>query len=130
MMRLVTSLLVLMILVAGCGHKSPQQTAQERLRMAGMGLEEENGCTKCHDENASVLGPSWKAVAERYQGNPEARQILIDSVKNGSNGKWAETTGGVAMPPLGARIREQDLEKIVDYILSLAPAKPSSTASP
>jgi len=121
MIRIVVTVLLSGVILAGCGKQTADNHTDQRLRMAGMGLEEENGCTKCHNETASVLGPSWKAVAERYKNNPNARQILIDSVKHGSSGKWAKMTGGVDMPPLGARIREQDLEKIVDYILSLTP---------
>lgn len=131
MIRIVAAVLLSSIILAGCGKQMSADNTDHRLRMAGMGLEEENGCTKCHNETASVLGPSWKAVAERYKGNPNARQILIDSVKHGSSGKWARLTGGVDMPPLGARVREQDIEKIVDYILSFTPrdTSPSPGAS-
>ena len=122
-----TVLLVSSVVLAGCGRQTPPDDAGRRLRMMGMGLEEQNGCTKCHNETASVLGPSWQAVAQRYKGNPNARRILIDSVKHGSSGKWAKLTGGVDMPPLGARVRGQDIEQIVDYILSFTPRDTSSS---
>lgn len=121
MIRIGVTILLSVIMLVGCGKQKPADTAQHRMRMMGMGLEEENGCTKCHNETASVLGPSWKAVAQRYKDTPNARKILIDSIKHGSSGKWARLTGGVAMPALGARVREQDIEKIVDYILSFTP---------
>jgi cytochrome c len=130
MIRIVATILLSSVVLAGCGKQMPADKADHRLRMMGMGLEEENGCTKCHNETATVLGPSWKAVAERYKDNPNARQILINSVKHGSSGKWARLTGGVDMPALGARVREKDIEQIVDYILSFTPRDtPASQAS-
>ncbi len=126
MIRIVMTVFLSGVILAGCGHQMSANDTNHRLRMEGMGLEEENGCTKCHNETASVLGPSWQAVAERYKDKPNARQILIDSIKNGSSGKWAQTTGGVDMPALGARVREQDIETIVDYILLFTPRDTSS----
>ena len=126
MIRIVIAVLSSSVILAGCGQQMSANNTNHRLRMEGMGLEEENGCTKCHNETASVLGPSWQAVAQRYKDNPNARRILIDSVKHGSSGKWANMTGGVDMPALGARVREQDIEKIVDYILSFAPRDTST----
>lgn len=85
-----------------------------------------HGCTECHRINATVIGPSWMAIAERYQGAPteEARELLIERVKKGSQGNWYTWKGGNGMPPLEKRVSADAIEKLVDYILSLRqPAK-------
>ena len=80
-----------------------------------------NGCIECHTVTAASLGPSWMAVAERYKAAPraETRAMLIDSVMNGSKGKWITWRGDDGMPPLGKRVVKADVEELVDFILSL-----------
>ena len=84
-------------------------------------LAQMNGCIECHTVSATSVGPSWLAIAERYKEAPhaEAKAILINSVMNGSKGKWLTWKGGEGMPPLGRRVAQQDIEELVDYILSL-----------
>jgi hypothetical protein len=64
---------------------------------------------------------SWMAVADRYKDTPhaEAKALLINSVMNGSKGKWLTWKGGDGMPPLGRRVAQQDVEQLVDFILTL-----------
>ena len=80
-----------------------------------------NGCIECHTVTAASIGPSWMAVAERYKAAPraETRAMLIDSVMNGSKGKWINWRGNDGMPPLGKRVVKEDVEELVDFILSL-----------
>ena len=80
-----------------------------------------NGCIECHTVTAASLGPSWMAVAERYKEAPraETRALLINSVMNGSKGKWITWRGDDGMPPLGKRVVKEDVEELVDFILSL-----------
>lgn len=105
-------------LLAACGHgNSPGGAADQRLfKLAQM-----NGCIECHTANVGSVGPSWMAVAERYKDAPrdDARALLIASVMNGSQGKWTTWGSAYGMPPLGRRVARQDIEQLVDYILSL-----------
>lgn len=84
-----------------------------------------NGCIECHTVSATTVGPSWQAIADRYKDAPreETRILLIDSVKNGSKGKWLTWKGGDGMPPLGRRVSQDHIERLVDFILSLTPSK-------
>ncbi len=52
------------------------------------GLFLKKGCTNCHDIRNPLVGPSFEAIARRYQGDPDAEQKLFDSVRHGSQGKW------------------------------------------
>lgn len=113
--------LLLVVLVA-CGKQGSNTTAlnmetdAQLFRLAQM-----NGCIECHTVSATSVGPSWLAIAERYQAAPreQAKAILVDSVERGSRGKWFTWKGGDGMPPLGRRVAKQDIEQLVDYIVSL-----------
>ncbi|HKJ22576.1 MAG TPA: c-type cytochrome, partial [Gammaproteobacteria bacterium] len=107
------------LLLSGCG-RPPKQSAKDRLRVQGSQLATFNGCDRCHEETGYILGPSWRQIAKRYKGNPNARRILIGSIKNGSADKWTAMTGGQRMPALGARVSDKDTRIIVNYILSFA----------
>lgn len=110
-------------LVAGltaCGKQDPEAAARKQLRIEGMKLARLNGCVQCHDETGSVVGPTWREVSQRYRNVPQAREILIASVTDGSAGKWADITKGARMPPYGKRVTDEHIRKIVDYILSIA----------
>jgi cytochrome c len=80
-----------------------------------------NGCIECHTVTNRSIGPSWIEVAARYKTVPraETRAMLINSVMNGSKGKWITWRGSDGMPPLKKRVVKQDVEELVDFILSL-----------
>lgn len=80
-------------------------------------LAQAGGCLACHAEDRKVLGPSWRAIAERYRGQPEARAVLIESVAKGSRGKWADEGIAVPMPPYSPRVSRENIERLVDEIL-------------
>ncbi len=83
--------------------------------MADLDLATNSGCLGCHNVDKKVLGPAWKDVAAQVSD----RARLIDSVTNGSSGKWAAITGGVPMPANSPRVSDGDIEKLVDFILTL-----------
>lgn len=108
-------------LLAGCegAGMSPSRggpDGEKLFRLAHM-----NGCIECHIINASTVGPSWNAISERYKDAPlpEARALLIESVKKGSRGNWITWKGVDGMPPLEGRVSDEHIEQLVDYILSL-----------
>ena len=101
----------------GRGPQAPSAEADAQLfKLAQM-----NGCIECHTVSATSVGPSWIAIADRYKDAPHdvAKAILIGSVMNGSQGKWLTWKGGDGMPPLGRRVAQQDIEQLVDFILTL-----------
>ncbi len=85
-----------------------------------LALAKKSGCLACHGVEKKVVGPAWKDVAARYRGQEGARDQLLDKVKNGGKGNWTEVTGGVPMPPYSPRVTDADIEKLVDFVLSLA----------
>ena len=99
--------------------KTPGSLANRQNFADLVNLAEVNGCLPCHKVNASVIGPAWDLVANRYRNVPNARQMLIEKVKSGGSGSWTTITGGAVMPPYSPRVSDADIEKLVDYILAI-----------
>ncbi len=85
----------------------------------GLDLAKKSGCLACHSVEKKVVGPAWKEVAAKYKGDAVARTALVAKVKAGGKGNWTEVTGGVPMPPYSPRVADADIEKLVDFVLSL-----------
>ena len=73
----------------------------------------EHACSGCHAMDQRVVGPSFKEVAARYAGDPQAARKLQEKVRAGGRGAWGE----VPMPP-NPELAAADLEKIVGWVLA------------
>ncbi|MFD2203014.1 PQQ-dependent sugar dehydrogenase [Shivajiella indica] len=92
------------------------QLNENSLQLIGQDLTVKSGCNACHGlENVSV-GPSYKAVALKYEDRPDASDYLVKKVLNGGGGVWGER-----LMPSHAHIENTEITQIVDYILSLSP---------
>lgn len=80
------------------------------------------GCTSCHAAETQLVGPSYSAVAERYDGDQaKLLEIIKDNVKNGAQGTWADVTGGVPMPAQPQAVgKTEKLEAIAAWIAGMA----------
>lgn len=85
----------------------------------GIALAKASGCLTCHSVNNKIVGPAWADVAKHYKGDDAASVMLMEKIKTGGKGNWAEITGGAAMPPYSPRVSDVNIEKLVDFILSL-----------
>jgi len=110
-------------LLGGCTSQESNEASviQKQDNIALFQEAQLNGCIECHRVKATVVGPSWLEIAGRYKDIPKkkARSILVYSVKNGSRGKFITWKGGDGMPALGNRVKDETIEKMVDYILKL-----------
>jgi len=86
-------------------------------------LAKDSGCSDCHAISYKVIGPAWADVAKRYKSKPGSKALLIERVRNGTKGNWTEVTNGVYMPPNYPRVTEENIEKLVEFILTLNRAK-------
>ena len=82
-------------------------------------LAKKSGCLECHSVDKKITGPAYKDVAARYKDDSKARTTLIEKVKNGGKGNWTEITRGVPMPPHSKLLSNADIERLVDWVLSL-----------
>lgn len=97
----------------------PSAQAKDDPNRAGLELAKKSGCLACHAIDRKVVGPSWKDVAKRYDSDPNAKSKLIIKVSKGGRGNWTELVGNVAMPPYSPRVSDDNIAKLVEFVLSL-----------
>ncbi|HHI94536.1 MAG TPA: c-type cytochrome [Gammaproteobacteria bacterium] len=86
---------------------------------ADLALAKKSGCLACHSVDKKIVGPAWKDVAAKYKGDAGAKDRMIAKVKKGGKGNWTKVTGGAPMPPYSPRVSDENIGKLVDFILAL-----------
>ncbi len=81
---------------------------------ADQALAQKNACMSCHGVDKKIVGPAFKDVAKKYHGDKGAEAHLIAKVKAGGKGVW----GQIPMPP-NPQVKDEDVKKIVEWVLSL-----------
>jgi cytochrome c len=76
-------------------------------------LMQQEGCIACHAVDHKVVGPAFRDVADKYQGDSGAAARLMAKVRAGGSGVW----GSVPMPAQ-SQMSEHDLKAIVAWILA------------
>lgn len=51
-------------------------------------------CVGCHMVDAKLVGPSFKEVAAKYDGQADAATLLAGRIKNGTQGTWGSAHAG------------------------------------
>ena len=82
---------------------------------ASQALARTDGCTACHSVEAKVVGPGFKEVAAKYRGDAAAETKLAAKVRQGGSGVW----GQLPMPATPANVKDEDIQTLVNWILSL-----------
>ncbi|THT97947.1 c-type cytochrome [Lampropedia puyangensis] len=100
-------LLVCIPLLTSLYGLSPAAWADESLMKS-------KACIACHSVERKIVGPAFKDVAAKRQGEDGALQILVDHIRNGSKGVY----GPVPMPP-NTRVNEEEAKKLAEWILQL-----------
>lgn len=93
--------------VAATGHQQAAAVPK------GLKLIEEAACIACHQLAVPSAGPSFLAIAERYQ-DQRVRDELVEKVIQGGGGVWGEQA--MAAHP---HLPRDDVEAMVGYILGL-----------
>jgi cytochrome c len=83
------------------------------LAMADQALLSKNACMACHAVDRKLVGPAYKDIAKRYQGDAQAVDKLTAKVKKGGAGVW----GPIPMPP-HAHVPDADIKNMVKWILA------------
>lgn len=97
------------LILASIGH-------QQNIEPQGLQLINASDCRACHANEEQVAGPSYQDIAARYE---EAdKQKMIHRIIKGSQGVWGEK-----MMSAHPQLKLEDVELMVDYILSLDPKK-------
>lgn len=88
--------------------------------LASLQLVEEKQCLQCHAVDKTLIGPSFKRIAYRWNGNPTARKMLIATIQNGTREgggqHWSEKT---SMPDAWERpmVSDAEAQKIFEWIM-------------
>lgn len=72
-----------------------------------------NACTACHALDRKVIGPGFREIASRYQGDSTAPEKLARKIREGGAGVW----GQIPMPP-HQQLSGADLTLIVGWIMN------------
>lgn len=77
-------------------------------------LAKKNTCMGCHAMDRKVVGPSYKAIAVRYQSQPRVQMVdnLANKIRLGGGGAW-----GVVVMPANTKISDADAKKLAEWIL-------------
>ena len=76
-------------------------------------LARSKNCVACHSVERQMIGPAYKAVAERYGKDESAIKLLSEKIVKGGSGNW----GQMPMPPQPS-VSQEEAEALVKWIIS------------
>lgn len=71
-----------------------------------------NACIACHAIDRKLVGPGFREIAQRYQGQGDAGERLAKKIQEGGAGAWGPTP----MPP-HRHLGDADLKVMVGWIM-------------
>ncbi len=75
---------------------------------------QKKNCMACHAIDKKVLGPAYKDVAAKYEGQKDAVDKLSAKVVKGGSGVW----GNIPMPA-NPQVTDAEAKQLVQWILTL-----------
>lgn len=79
----------------------------------GEALAKSSGCMACHAVAAKRIGPSFKDVAAKYQGQAGAEAMLVTKIQKGGSGNW----GKIPMPP-NPKVDDAAAKALVTWVMA------------
>ena len=98
------------------GHAAMMEASDA---LVGKALIEASDCQACHKRDEASVGPSFRAVADRYRTDPGAPAALAEKVIRGGGGVW----GGQAMAP-HPQLTPEEVAVMIRYVLSVGGEAP------
>lgn len=80
--------------------------------VANEALAKKNECLACHAVSKKLVGPAYREVGAKYAGQSGAEDQLVQSMREGSSGKW----GDIPMPP-HPNLSDDDAHRLARWIL-------------
>ncbi|MDA8988949.1 PQQ-dependent sugar dehydrogenase [Opitutales bacterium] len=96
------------------GSSSKQPTSLQGEIHPGLGSMKASDCFNCHSVAQQLVGPSFSAISEKYQGVKKARNEAAHRIIHGSSGVW----GQIPMMP-HPQHSSKVAREMVDWIFSL-----------
>ena len=85
---------------------------------AAKSLAAKNACLACHAVDQKVVGPSYKAVAAKYQGQADALEKVAARIQSGGSGVY-----GLVPMPAQPNLTNDELKLLAAWVLAGAPDK-------
>lgn len=85
---------------------------------AAKALASKSACLACHAADKKLVGPAYKDVAAKHQGQANAEATVAARIKSGGSGLY----GPVPMPPQPA-LKDDELKLLAAWVLAGAPDK-------
>jgi len=79
---------------------------------ANADLAKSKNCMGCHAVDKRLVGPAFRDIATKYQGNKGADAKLAASIAKGSSGSW----GAIAMP--ANAVSEAEAQSLAKWVMS------------
>jgi cytochrome c len=93
-------------------------TAQAFDATAAKTLAAKSACLACHAAERKMVGPSYKTVAAKYQGQANALETVAARIRSGGSGVY----GPVPMPAQ-PNLKDDELKLLAAWVLAGAPDK-------
>jgi sulfite dehydrogenase len=77
------------------------------------GLLTAGACLGCHQPGQAAVGPSFRDIAARYAGKPDAIAAVAAQIRNGGSGRW----GDVPMPG-NTMLSDADVRTLAEWVLA------------
>jgi cytochrome c len=103
-----TPLRLMAILLIAAGANAQAQQAD------GPTLAQRKNCMACHATTQPLMGPSFRAIADKYAARSDAASYLAQTIVKGSVGVW----GNVPMPA-NTQLTGAEAGTLAHWILSL-----------
>lgn len=85
---------------------------------AAKALASKSACLACHAVDKKLVGPAYKDVAAKHQGQADAVEKVAARIKSGGSGIY----GPVPMPPQPS-LKDDELKLLAAWVLAGAPDK-------
>jgi len=85
---------------------------------AAKALASKSACLACHAVDRKLVGPSFKDVAAKHQGQAQALDAVAARIQSGGSGMY----GPVPMPAQ-PQLKDNELKLLAGWILAGAPDK-------
>lgn len=83
---------------------------------AAKALAKKNDCFKCHAVDKTKKGPSYKKIAEKFKGKPDAEEKIIKNITTGPKVKLED--GSEEDHKIIETKDKAELKNLIDWILS------------
>lgn len=103
-------------LLAGALMALTSTAALAQNAAAAKALASKSACMACHAVDKKLVGPAFKDVAAKHQGQADALDKVSARIKSGGSGLY----GPVPMPAQ-AQLKDDELKLLAGWILSGAP---------